>query len=464
MAGEWKDVEISAKLVTNIDEVALRRSSAAVENAFMNEAGGHSRFPGLTQFVDLTGVAPTYLAEWNGDLMAVSNSRIYRVDKAGTAEDVTGVPLSGSSRPQFDKTPESLLMAAGGPILKFRGVTTELLAGAPESTHVGYIDGYVLAIEPYTGTFRFSELDDEEIWNDLDVFAANGKPDNLTGMLITPFREILMTGDDSVEQYQPLPSGANPFYRRYATGEGVPYPYTLLAEDQGVWAVNNRKELARMSGQSSRPASDDIGLTLEGVDDWTGAWTTSMSLMGQKFVLLQVPVATNPYGTKGLTFLYDYRQKKWYTLYGWSNGVPQRWPGWSYVNLWNRHFVGGNGKVLELVNTAHTNDGEIQRMLGRTAHIDAWGHVGVDNVRARVKRGTAAQGAAAPLFGLRCLKDNKRWTKWNWKSLGTSGDTQNIIEFGPIGDGYTFQFEWMITDNCPVELVRLQAQVSPAEA
>ena len=461
---EWKDVSFE-KMVLNVDEAALRRAAASIENSFINDSGGHTRFPGLTQFADLTGESPTYLAEFQSDLFAASNGRLYRINKAGTATDVTGVPIGGPGRVMFDKTEApSLLMAAGAQILKFNGTTTSVLSlDAPESTHVGVIDGYVLAIEKNTGLFYHSALDGEGSWDPLDVFAANGRPDNLNALLITPFREILMTGVDSVELFQPLPQGSTPFYRRYATGEGVYAPYTLIAEDQGAWAINGKKEFVRLSGQSSVPRSDDVGKAIVQVDDWNMAWAASLSILGQKFILLQAPYASNGYGTEGLTGLYDYRQKKWYLLYGWENGAPARWPGWSYLNLWGRHFVGGNGKVLELVTTTHTNDGAVQRMLGRTAHIDAWGDVGVINVRVRIKRGVSAQNAGSALFGLRAKRDNKTYTAWNWKSLGEAGDTMNILEYGPMGSARAWQWEWMITDDVPVELVRMQVQIEQNE-
>lgn len=467
MAGKWEKVPLNSRLFLNVQESALRKGAAAIENAFINETGGQSRFPGLRQFCELSGTAPVYLWEWDGDLVAECNSRLYRVDRAGNATDVTGVAISGSGRAIFDKTDSELLVAKGGEIIALRGNKTEILSpDAPISTHVGFIDGYVVAIESYTGRFQHSELDDHPTWDPLDTFAASGKPDNLNAMVITPYREIMMTGVDSVEQFERLTQGSTPFFRRWATGEGVYAPYTLVAEDQGVFGVNGKFEFVRFTGQTSDPKSDDIGRSLEAIDDWTLAWAQSLgSLLGQKFIILQAPFATNQYGTKGVTFLYDYRQKRWHSLYGWDSaaGKPARWPGWSYYALWGRHFIGGSGKILELTTDTYTNDGLPQRMLGRTSHIDDWGECSVDNVRIRIKRGVEKSGGGEAKFGLRCLRDNKSYTRWNWKSLGESGDTYMNLEFGPMGFARTWQFEWMVTDNVEIELVSMHAQVSPAE-
>lgn len=463
MAAKWESIELSAKFFTNVGETVLRKANAAIENAFINESGGQTRFPGMREFCPLAGMAPTYLFDWEGDLIAVSNSRVYRIDRQANATDVTGVPLSGGYRPIFDKTPNELVIAAGAEILRLGSNLTEILSeNAPLATHVGYIDDFLIAIEVDSGRWFHCTAGNFRQWDPIDVFLANSKPDNINGLLITPYREIIVTGLDSIEQYERLPSGSStPFFRRWTTGEGVLAPYTLLAADQGTWGVNKRFEFVRFTGQVSEPRSDDIGKTLQAVDNWTDAWSVEMLIVGQKFLLLQIPHATNPYGTAGITALYEYRQKKWHSLYGWSaESVPTRWPGWSYTEMWGRHFVGGNGKVLELVDGLHTNDGEVQRMLGRTAHLDAWGESRVNNVRARLKRGVGGYNDdEPPKFGLRCIRDNNQPTRTRYKSLGRAGDKNMTVEFGGMGCAHTWQFEWVCTDPVDVELVSLEALV-----
>lgn len=465
MAGQWREIKVGEKLFTNVKEAVLRRAAAATENVFVNESGGQTRFPGMTEFCALSGVAPTYLHEWHGDLIAVSNSRIYRIDSDANADDVTGVPLSGGRRPVFSQTTDELLIAAGAQILRLGGNFTEVLSDdAPLSTHIGVIDDFVLAIEVDSGRFYHCAASEYRNWDPLDVFAANGKPDNLNGMIITPYREIILTGTDSIEQFNRLNSGDSPFYRRWSLGEGILAPYTLVAFDQGVWGIDKLRMLNRFTGQISEPKSDDISRTFEGVDNWEDAWASEVNLLGQKFLLVQMPYATNIYGTKGITVLFEIRQKKWHSLYGWDTTTftPTRWPGWSYYKLWDRHFVGGNGKVLEIVEGTYTNDGVKQRMLGRTAHIDEWGECAINNVRMRIKRGIGTSSdpdVEPPKIYLTCIKDNTKRTRAKPKSLGRPGQTEMTVEFGPMGMAHTWQFEWETSDDCEIELVKLEAQV-----
>lgn len=470
----WVDIPIGNKLFENVDPSAVTSASAALENAFINEADGQSRFPGLVEFVDLDGEAPTYLFEWRGNMIAVSGGRIYEIDEAGNAVDVTGVSVGGSGRVMFDATNDELLMAAGAEIVRFRHRgegdkhETELLSkDAPLSTHAVFIDNYVVAVEANSGRFQHSQAGQSAVWEALDIFSAESKPDDITAALVTPYRELLMCGPQSIEQFERLTSGTTPFFRRWAVGEGLLHPYLITFADNAAMLVNKNKRLVRTSGQSATPIGEDIALTLEDADDWTDAWMSSvpdlpLNVKGQQFIILQLPNATNEYGTKGITFAYDIRQSQFSRLYGWDDdlGVPTRWPGWSHYPLWDRQFVGGNGKIYRLDRNAYDNDGKVQKMLGRTANMADLGEVQVNDIRIRLKRGGAALGATAPVFNFRAIRDESRASRWVSKSLGTHGHRAPTIYLGGFGNGEVWQFEWFVTDPVPVEIVQMSALVT----
>lgn len=463
MAGQWIPIPIDAKLFQNVHETALTHAQAAMENAYVNESGGHTRFPGLKPFVTLGGEARVYMAEWKGDLIAcTSQGKVYRIDPNGGATRIQGLPASGGRRVVFARTDDELLMAAGGPIIRYAGDKTELLSeDAPLASHVAYVDGYVVAAEMESGRFRHNVAGDTRQWEALDTFSATGSPDNINALFVTPFRELLVCGSDSIEQYERLPSGDPPFFRRWSVGEGIFSPYTLTFADNATWGINGNREFVRFSGQITQPASDDIGRSLEAIDDWTDAWADVVQAFGQKFIVLQAPFATSVHGTAGVTFLHDFRQQKWSSLYGWDErtGLPSRWPGWSYLDIWGRHFVGGDGCIRELTTDTYWHAGVTTRMLGRTAHLSELGEVRIDNLRARLRRGVGTN-TAAPTFSIRATRDNQHVTRWKRKGLGKRGDGMLYVEFGGFGSAHTWQFEWEVTDDCPVEIVKLEVQVT----
>jgi hypothetical protein len=469
MTEKWLPLPLDKPLFANLDEDAIVGHQTAIENGFINELGGHTRFPGLTLRVELEDNGRVFMNDLAGDLIAATNKgQVYRIDENYNATNVTAVPAAGGRRTVFAKTDRELLMAAGGPIIRLRNLKTELLSeAAPLATHVGWIDGYTLAIELNTQNFRYTDADHPETWNPLSIFSADGNPDNLNSMLITPFRELMMGGNQSIEQFERLPTGTTPFFRRWAVGDGVKFPYVQVFADNALWTINKLTELVRFSGQISTSASGDIGLLLETIDDWTDAWMggypdAPLHIVGQKFILLQVPKATNSYGTQGLTLLYDYRNKRFSTLWGWDQkiGVPTRWPGWSHWTLWNKVFVGGEGKIYELDRSTYSNDGMLQRWLIRTAHVSEGNAALLKNFRLQVVRGIGGN-VSPPKIRVRCSRDGRPFGAWIERTLGKAGERLQFIEFGSFGVASHFQFEISSADNAPINLIKGEVKADP---
>lgn len=459
---QWIDVPLDSQMFQNLDESTLRRSPRTMENAYINEAKGHSRFPGLRQWKSLPGGGNVYLDEWLGNLIAATDKgRVFRISSSGAIEDVTGVVPTGNGRIIFAQTDDQLVMAAGGPPVQLRGNKTEILSdNAPNATHVGYLAGFLLATEMNSQRFFISAAGDFTSWDSLDFFAAESTPDNITSLVVTEFGEAIIGGPRSVEQFDPYPGGDKPFYRRWSVGEGIIAPYTLVAADNGVWAVNRLQEFSLYQGQNAKAESLTISKTLESIDNWDGAWTALMHLFGQKFIILKIPKATSVYGFKGVTLLLDYKNKRWSFLHGWNDelGIPGPWPGNSYYNMFGQHFVGGtNGEIYKLDDTYFENAGTRQQMFWRSAHMDDMGKVLITNLRLRLKRGAPESGYDNNFdFQMRNLRDNREWGRWQTKKLGKSGDREMYVYFGQQGIATTWQWEYRCGANVPVEVVRMQ--------
>lgn len=473
MADNWTPIPINGKLYQNLDETQLRQGYAALENCFVNENGGISRFWGFETFCTLPDNGRVHLHDWRGDLVAAtSKGRFYTVDKRGNATDKTLVPVAGDRRVVFAKTEDELVMTAGRKPVRFAGNETQLLSeDAPDATHCGYIDSYLLLTERDSGRFIHSPAGEYRRFDPLDVFSAEGRPDNINGLIVTPFREVLLGGLDSFEQFERLTTGTTPFFRRWAIGEGLSAPYTLLFADNAVFCVNKAREFVRFSGQVTQPVSNDIGKFLESLPEeaWEDAWgggypDQPLDLFGQRFIMLQLPNAMNPYGTKGVTLLYDYRNKRWSFLYGWSNDLarPIRLPIWSHWSINDEMYFGGEGVIYRATRDSYDFAGGINRMYGRGAHLGEAGPIEITNLRMRLRRGMGSN-TTQPKIRLRAKRDNKAWTNWKEKGMGRAGDGWMYIEFGGFGAGHSFQFEWAITDDCPVEISKMEALIEKVD-
>lgn len=466
MSEQWAPLPLSQPLFANLDPDAVVGYQTAIENGFGNELGGYTRFPGLRQVADLDPNAKrVYLSDFNDDLVAATDKgQVYRLDRDYTVENVTGAPVSGGNRVIFAKTDRDLLMAACGPIIRLRDRKTELLSrDAPRASHVCWLDDFTIAIEVNSGRFSHSRAGQPDVWDALDTFSADGDPDNINSAVVTPFRELLLGGPHSIEQFERTATGEVPFYRRWAVGTGTKLPYALTFAESGTWTINHLTEWVKFSGQSYEPVSDAIGRVLQSVDDWTETWMgPPLHILGQKFIILQMPRATNSYGTKGITFALDYRARKFFELYGWdrSNGVPARWPGWSYTTIWNRTFVGGEGKIYELTADTYRHGDGIQRMLVRTSHLAQGAGAIVKALRLRIKRGIGTS-TTAPTIRVRCSRDARPFGAWITRSLGKSGQRQQFLEFGSFGSASSFQFEISSADDAAIDLMGADVKVDP---
>ena len=450
-------------MYASADEAILSKAVAAVENAYENAAGGFSRFPGLTMFSPFAANR-VYLSPWRDDLVACTDGgKTFRIARDGTATDATGVPISGGQRVVFSQTEDQLVMAAGGPIISLSGSQTQLLSEqAPFTTHVAFLEGYLLAIEALSESFFYSDPGVYTTWNPLSEFAANSKPSPLKAMSVSPYGELLLAKTDSVEQYELLPNGTQPFTRRWATGEGIAYPYTMVADKTGTYGVNQRFEFIRFYGQISLDQGGDVGLVLEKVDDWTDAWAQELAVKGQKTIILQMPNATNAHGTKGITLVLDYRARKWSFLYGWdpANSVCTRFPVWSVARQWGKVFAGVPGGVAVFDDDNYQILGGNYPFLARSGHVDAFGPSRIDDVRLRLRRGAGQYGAKQqPLIGLRVNRDNLGFDQWQYEPLGLPGQREMTVHFGGQGAADAWQFEIIVTDNVPVELVKMETYV-----
>lgn len=461
---KWQDIPLENKVLTNVNETALRVFNAALENAYVTELGTVQSFPRLREFLDLPGNKPVFLkSSLDGDLIAVTGGRTYRVDADNmVANDRTEAVVNGSGRIIFAETEDQLVMAAGGPVVRLRSKYTEELGdNPPEATHVAFVDGYLVLNNPRSQQWRYAPPGDYEDIPDLNVYSAESRPDNVTAIITDEFNELIVAGPDSIEQYDTVNNGTSPFAQRWNLSAGIlrGAEYSLIAADSRIWGVNKQKEFVSFSTQSDTSQSKAIQRSLTRVDDWSETWATEIVIDGQSFILLQIPNASNIYDSKGITLLYDYRKSRWSSLYGWdeNQGLPKRWPGWSYEEHNGRYLVGGEGIIYELVDAV---DGTIdQRFIFRSGHLSAKGKsdIQVHRLRIRMRRGDSdVNNTLAPIISIRANKDNKGFGRWIRKSMGKAGQRNMVIEFAGLGKAKTWQFEISVTDAARAEITQVE--------
>ena len=222
-----------------------------------------------------------------------------------------------------------------------------------------------------------------------------------------------------------------------------------------------------MSGQVGQSVSEDVGQAFQGfygmghLETHEAAWALPLNVSGQKFIIFQSPFATNKYGTKGVTYAIDIRANKWCELFGWDNNlnVPTIWPGCSVAKIWGKTYVGGQGKIYECTGNAYTNAGNIQRIYFRTPMYIEGGRTRINKLMLWGKRGTGTNTSEAYIM-MRSNQDGKGFTHWQRYPLGRAGDNNFFMQFPAQGVAYSWQFEFMVSDNCDVQLRELKADIT----
>lgn len=459
-------IPLESKVLQNVDETALNRQSAALENAYITETGSLSRFPHLVKYCDLPSKTTVHLSPqtFRNDLVAVCGGRTYLITRNAKAVDVTKDIVSGRGRVVFTQAERDLIMCAGGDIIRYSGDVTERLSiTAPKSTHAAYVDGYLVALEENSGRFSYSS-GDFVTWDPLDTFSAAGKPDNLNSLLVTDYNELILGGTDTMEQFNTAQSGIRSFFRRWMLGDGIIAPYTLLFANNQVWGVTRNKEFISFAAQAGRVRSEDIQARLEAIEDFTDSWTQELVIKGQRFLVLQIPKGINAYGTTGITFLYDYAKQRWSNLYGYDNDLssPSLWDGRSIASAYGKVFVGGEGAIYTLEDYNADELSNPQPMLWRSGLIrfpdSTRGHI--NRLFIHAKRGANPVNDDVPsIISLRVNKDNKGWSDWKRRSLGKAGQNDIIIHYPSLGMATTWQFEIKVSDRGAVEISMMDAEL-----
>jgi hypothetical protein len=207
MPDPWKPLPLDKGLFANLEEDAIQAGQTAIENGFVNEQGGNTRFPGPHRA----------RRPWRpgSRLCERAERRHDRRDEQGQ-----GLPdqpalsgrrrdrRSGVRRPARDLRNDRPRRAADGrrradhPAARQEDRAAQPLA--PLATHVQWIDGYTIATETNSGRFRNSAPGEPDQWDPLDSFAADGNPDNINSMIVTPYRELMLGGANSIEQFERL--------------------------------------------------------------------------------------------------------------------------------------------------------------------------------------------------------------------------------------------------------------------
>lgn len=444
-------------------------------NVIIDGKGVVSKRPGLRASGDLyaglvnaSGIEGIYATK-TGTVFAVASGAserpIYRVTSASFAAVSGGAPptgLRGSARPTFAET-EMLVVIAGGrepEKVELATLLSARLGGSPPiSTHVVALSNRLLLNDTFADMtkVRYSDVAlgttsyaGHEVWSLGGVgtsgyFTAEARPDNVVA-LADNTGEVFVFGQSTLQTF--APDNVLVFTPVSTLEVGCSAPYSIVKLDSDFYWLDHKRRLVKSGGRGYEVISDPIQRTLDGMETASDAFGYHVTLG-----FLDALVWTFP--NDGRTFVY---QKD----VGWG-----QWSGWD--GAWTRFIVNAaclspldgavfvgttTGYVGELSLDAATDLGGTVRAQVTTGYLnrETDAKKQCQCVRFSLRRGDASSTPGPQAyFGWR-----DRPGAWEQRipiDLGSSGDTDIVVEFRSLGVYRRRQWFFEFSGNTALSLV-----------
>lgn len=462
-----------------VDDVVLADNAAIQYNGYIDELGGLNIRPGEASAVTI-GRRNNGLYYWpdTNFVVAVAEGYIdlYTINALTTLTEVSGggfTPIATNSVATFTNTTDYVYVACGGKIQRIdqSAVVTEISdLDAPESvTHVGFLDGYILAIDN-NNKLRWSAVNDGSSWAALDFVSAEGGVDVLRAMYIVQ-RQVYLLGSTTTEIWEN--DGETPFSRipggLIELGCGAKYSGIKYANSL-IWLTNNR-QFVKFTGTAvefiSSPYDREVA-SFSTVEDCIGNFFYKN---GQEYCLFHFP-------TEGRTLAY--------------NPVTQDWSEWATWNPdtleWDAYDIRGattdtrSGEVFIGKTTAEmiarldttSRDDYVApathrkfKFLRRTGWIDhgTAKQKRLEALRFRAKRGdldtAVSDDADLPQLLIRYRNNgSSQWSNTISVSLGNRGEFEHHIQLRRLGIYRSRQFEISVASDVSVVLSNAEADLT----
>ncbi len=439
-------------------------------NVVSDPSGAVTRRPGIQAYapapetpVDSLGIEGLFATD-DGRLLAMSGGpgrSLYEI--GGGAARLVKDLLGGDSRPVFAQTEMLVVIAGGGPIIKYvRALrTSDLLGGnPPQASHVIAHASRLLANDVlvnktavrYSATFigdtDYSGAENWPFSPPGGYLIAEARPDNVVAVHENT-NNVFVFGTGTLQVYG---TDASAVYLPESTKEyGCGAPYSIIKQEGAFAWLDQYQRFVLSDGRSIKVISDPIGKTLDGM-------TTYSDCYGYRVMTGNVDCLVWTFPTDGRTFVYQ-TGSGWGQWSGWNPATT----GFAPFSVLSHHLrqdtdvnvVGTtDGYVGELSTDALTDLGDPIKAYIETGYVSR----GTDQkkhckcVRFAFRRGTVT-GATGPVAFFSYRDQPGAWEPNIPIDLGGSGDTHPVLEFRSLGTYRRRQWRFEFTGTEELVLV-----------
>lgn len=428
-------------------------------------------FPGLVPWVDLGTASEVHaMHEMGGDVYAISNQKVFRIDSSVNINFVGNIPQSsiylmadnGGQGSGGGGQIVTILDNGSGYIITQSGVTQistanyPNAAGFPLASSVTFIDGYFVVTKKDSGQFFVSASYDATSWDALNFATAEEKADNLVAAF--GFNSCLwLFGTSSIEvwadtgelnfPFQKIPSAPD-------TTRGCGARASIVAENnQLFWLGSDRVFYTNAGGFSpQRISTHAIEAEVQEYVTVADAIGFSYTFDGHKFYVVS-------FGQAARTLIYDITSNVWLHRESYQSS---RWNIHAYAKYKDTISVFGdciNGKIYTMSADVYTENGQVFEKAIYTAPV--W-HNGsmlfFESIRLDIDSGVGniSDPASNPVVAMEYSNDGaKSFKNKVLRNIGKVGRYQDRIMWHGCGSARERIFRFTCSDPVPFRVTGL---------
>ena len=415
--------------------------------------------PGLKAFSESTSGPCRGLFAQNGRCFVVMANTLYELNSAGTFTSLGTV--AGDSNPATFATNgdggDELFVTSGDQGYLYNLSTGAFSNPVSDVTMGGMLDGYFVALDQSTSTFKMSDLLDGTTWDSTQILQRNAAPDTWQAMLVkNPI--ILLFGSETTEPI--YNAGAAPFpfapVPNMIIPHGIAAPFSAKAIGNTVlWLTEtkdgNRQVVAMMGYNAQRVSTYAVEFALSQYDNVDDAVAYTYQDQGHQFYTLNFPSAN-------ATWVFDLSMGMWHERGKW-NAAAMDYEVWGpeyHAFAFDKHLVGDpcNGVIYHMSTDLFTDvDGKglrrqrippILQSEQRRVFLDRF------QLHCDVGVGLLSGQGDDPQVMLQLSRDGGiTWGSERWRSAGKMGEYLHRALWWRLGSGRNLLPSVTMTDPVP---------------
>jgi len=345
--------------------------------------------------------------------------------------------------------------------------TNALTSVVSNVTMGGMIDGYFVALDVASSTFKISDLLDGTTWDPTQILQRSTAPDPWKALLVK-YPRIWLLGEHSGDVL--YNAGTSPFPFAPITGVQIPYgiaaPFSLKAVGPAImWLTQNQAgngQVVEALGYAPTVVSTEpVEYALSQYSRIDDAVAYSYQDQGHEFYVLNFPSAD-------ATWVYDRTEGLWHERgsLNTETGETSAFGPQYHAFVFGKHLVlhAQTGSIYEqTISVATDADGDLlQRVRIPPLLENEDKRIYIDRLRLKAETGlglVSGQGSDPQVLLQMSRNGGKTWGNQRSRSAGVAGAYDTRITWHKCGSGMNPVPRFTMTDPIPWRLLDLFADV-----